>query len=231
MKRTKWIIAALIAAPALVLGIQHMNSGQDSPVQVPEVQAADHTDPSGIAMGPGDGFDIGDFYAWHDGTNIVTVLTFAGPSPAAADQKGTYNENVLYTINIDGDNNAMSPEHKIYVRFGKNALDEWGMQVTGMPGDASLVGPVETEIKGDKGRAWVGLRDDPFFFDLEGFQKTLQMGSLEFAGLSGVPKDSFAGANITAIVMEFPIAEATGGQGGTINLWATTSKKTTGGPR
>lgn len=225
MKRTKWILAALIAAPALVLGIQHM-SPEQAPLEVADVQAADHTDPSGIAMGPGDGLDIGDFYAWHDGTNVIAVLTFAGPAPPAADQKGTYDPNVLYTINIDNSNDAGSPEHRIYIRFGQNALNEWGVQVLGMPGDAELVGPVETEIAGTKGKVWAGLRDDPFFFDLTGFLATLDMQSLQFASLTqGMAADSFAGANITAVVLEFPIAEATGGQGGIINLWATTARK------
>lgn len=44
------------------------------------------------------------------------------------------------------------------------------------------------------GRLRVALHDDPFFFDLNGFNN-----GLEFTG-----DDTFAGANITALILEFP---------------------------
>ena len=67
-------------------------------------------------------------------------------------------------------------------------------------------------------RVYTGLRDDPFFFDLEGFKTTMHSGALSFDH----QRDSAAGTNATAIVLEMDANEATG-RSGSVNLWATTS--------
>ena len=59
---------------------------------------------------------------------------------------------------------------------------------------------------------YVGPRDDPFFFDLAGFQAGLKFTN------PGV--DTFKGTNVTAIVLELPAAPAT-----KMGVWATTSKQ------
>jgi len=69
-------------------------------------------------------------------------------------------------------------------------------------------------------RVFAGLRDDPFFFDLEGFEQTLQTGAVSFQDT----RDSVAGLNCTAIVLEFDRAAALGGSQ-TLNLWTTTGRK------
>ncbi|MCA9729372.1 MAG: DUF4331 family protein, partial [Candidatus Eisenbacteria bacterium] len=67
---------------------------------------------------------------------------------------------------------------------------------------------------------FAGWRDDPFFFDLAGYQMTLQTGDLSFDST----RDSFAGLNVTAIVVEMDLSAALG-SGSKINLWATTGRK------
>jgi hypothetical protein len=57
------------------------------------------------------------------------------------------------------------------------------------------------------GQVTAGVFDDPFFFDLVGFNNTLDpMSSATFTGT-----DTFAGANVSAIVFEVPIAQLTDG--------------------
>ncbi|QED28719.1 DUF4331 domain-containing protein [Microvenator marinus] len=188
--------------------------------QTQPVDAADHTDPPDRVGTPGNAADIGDIYAWHntaEGT-LTVALTFSGPLAPAADQAGNYDDDVLYAIHIDntGDNVA---NHNIYARFGQNDLGDWGVRVEGIPGaTAPVEGAVEATIDaGNDVKVWAGLRDDPFFFDLEGFQDTLSTGDLSFDNT----RDSFAGANITTIVLEMPLDAARGAET-EFQVWATT---------
>lgn len=215
MSQKKWLVAALTLGVTVAAGYLHTPETR-------EAHAADHTDPPERATGGGDATDIGDLYAWHRGTGadqtLVTVLTFAGPTIPANDT-GVYDKDALYTIYIDNDGDHV-PNHRINARFGQNALGDWGIQVVGMPGEAGpIVGPVEETIDGTSSKVWTGLRDDPFFFDLAGFTSTLQSETLAFDSSN----DSFAGANITAIVFEIPMSAALSG-GSSLNIWATTSK-------
>lgn len=221
MRRKTWAVMGTLALTAAITASLTLNLV----VQAPEAEAADHLDPAPRAMGPGDSGDIGDLYVWHRGTGasqtLVAVLTFAGPAAPIAGQTGTYDKDALYTIHIDNDDADNLPNHNIYVRYGQNPQGEWGVQVIGMPGEAGpVVGPVETSINGTSGKVWTGLADDPFFFDLTGFQQTLQTGTLAFDNT----RDFFAGNNITAIVLEMPMAATLVG-GSKVNVWATTAKK------
>ena len=120
------------------------------------------------------------------------------------------------TIDHNGDNVS---DFQIHTRFGQNALGDWGMQVSNLPGEAGpLVGPVETVNAGASAQAWAGLADDPFFFDLEGFETTLMTGALSF----DPNRDSLAGVNVTSIVVEVPLS-ALGSTN--LSLWATTGRK------
>lgn len=184
------------------------------------VQAADHTDPPAVSVNPA--ADIADFYAYHRGTGanqtLVTVLTFAGLQAPMPGQTGTYDPDVLYAIHIDNDGDN-KPNTTIYARFGKNRDDQWGLQVINLPGEAGpLVGEVEKTIDGTNSKAFAGLRDDPFFFDLSGFQSTVTTKTLAFDPM----RDFFAGTNVTAIVLEMPMAAALGA-GTSLQVWATTS--------
>jgi hypothetical protein len=183
--------------------------------------AADHNDPPARIGGLVNSADIADLYAWHseDAQTLKIVLTFAGPAVPAAGQAGAYDADVLYAINIDnsGDNVANTT---IYVRYGQNDLRDFGVQVVGLPGEAGPIsGAVETTLTGTTAKVWTGLRDDPFFFDLQGFEDTLLLGTLSFDDT----RDSFAGRNVTALVIEVPVAAAIGG-GSNLSIWATTSR-------
>jgi len=212
-KSTSRTRMALFAVATLAIGGAWLSTSNDA-------EAADHTDPPSRVGGPSNAADIADFYAWAEGGTLKVAMTFAGLTPPSADQKGVYDSDVIYGIHIDnnGDN---QPNAEIWVRFGQNDLGEWGVQAVGMPGEAGPVsGPVESAIDGGNGtKLWAGLRDDPFFFDFQGFGETLQTGTLSFDGT----RDSFAGTNVTAIVLEVPVAAAIGG-GSSISIWATTAK-------
>lgn len=181
------------------------------------LRAADHADsPSTTDDAPA---DLTDVYAWHEDSKLVVAFGFAGLSEAGAPAQ--YDAGVLYTVHIDnnGDN---EPDHDVLVRFGQNTAGEWGIRVEDLPGVADpVIGPVETTI--DAGldlRVFAGLRDDPFFFDLDGFRATLMSGAIMFDNTN----DTFTGTNVTAVVLEMSI-DAVAGGGDAVSLWVSTGRK------
>jgi hypothetical protein len=183
------------------------------------VQAADHAEAPGTMAD--NAADLADFYLWHnDQGKLVAVMTFAGLAEAGAPP--TYDVDVLYGFHIDNNDDDVA-DIDIWCRFGTNmAMDEWGVQCLNVPGSAGPVeGPVETNIDGGGGTmVYAGGREDPFFFDLEGFQMSLMMMDLLF----DPTRDFFAGRNVTAIVVEMDAAMAAG-EGTELKAWTTTGRK------
>ncbi len=183
------------------------------------VIAADHSEAPGPKADPA--ADIADLYAWHEGNKLTAILTYAGLQSTITDQTATYDPDVLYTVHID--NNADNEvDINIYARFGQNNQGKWGIQVQNLPGSSGdITGEVETTIDAGNGnKVFAGLFDDPFFFDLEGFNDTLATGTLMFDNA----RDSVAGFNVSAIVLEMDLAIASGGSDD-LSLWASTGRE------
>lgn len=178
--------------------------------------AADHAEAPGTQADLA--ADIADLYTWHDGAEINAVLTFAGLQPAGTG--ATYDANVLYGIHIDNDGDQVA-DHDIWFRFGQNGAGAWGVQVSNLPGgDAVVEGAVETTLDAGNGlQVWAGNADDPFFFDLQGFNDTLATSTVSF----DASRDSLAGTNVTGIVVTMDAATAHGGSG-TLDVWATSAR-------
>ncbi len=163
--------------------------------------------------------DIADVYAWHEGDRLLAAITYDGIRPPVPGQKGTFDTGVLYTLHIDNDGDFVSDiqVRARYFRFGGFT----GVLVSGLPGGLPfLLGPVERVVRFGDVRFFAGLRDDPFFFDLEGFRQTLQTGTLAFNG----KRDTFAGKNATALVFSMDLGRALRG-GKKLNIWATTARQ------
>lgn len=209
-KKLGFAIAALSAiAVAVAMNVQ-------------DAGAADHLDPAG-RITAGQASDIGDIYAWNQGDNIVTALTFAGPV-AGGTTDGTYSRDTLYGIHIDGADEDFEPDTTIWARFAQNGEGEWGVWVQNVPGaSANTVGPVDTNIAaGDDAMVFAGLLDDPFFMDLQGFRDTVSQTDPETATLMfDSSRDFFEGQNITALVVEFPKSALD--FAGPYHIWATTA--------
>jgi hypothetical protein len=183
------------------------------------VHAADHNEAPGTMAD--NAADLADFYMWHnDEGKLVVAMTFAGLAEAGA--APTYDLDALYGFHIDNDGDHVA-DIDIWCRFGTNmAMDEWGVQCLNIPGSAGPVeGAVETPIDAGGGiMLFAGGREDPFFFDLDGFQATTMSGMLEF----NMSNDTFAGLNVTAIVIEMDAAMAAG-EGTTLQAWITSGRK------
>lgn len=213
MKSNRWKKLTSVLATASVLAVGTL------------VLAADHGEaPLASSDQPA---DIADMYAWHQGDKLYLAMTFAGARMPAADQTGTFDEGVLYGFHIDNDGDN-APDVDVWVRFGQNEAGAWGVKVEGLPGTTGAVigaaGGTVTDT--DSGlRVYSGLRDDPFFFDLQGFRDTATSGSLQFASLVGSgARDSLAGTNATAIVLEADLAAASGSSTA-LQIWGTTGRK------
>lgn len=180
----------------------------------PTVSAGDHVEAPGVVDDRAG--DIADLYAWHtDDGNLIVVLTWAGYGLAA--EPATYDPEVLYSIHIDTDGDNAS-DIAVRTRFGANTAGAWGLQVTNAPGAAGPIeGPVETVLESGPVKVWAGLRDDPFFFDKEGFVTTLMTGTVSFD-----PERDFARfLNCTTLVLALPL-EAVGEE--KFQIWATTGR-------
>ncbi len=209
---TRWTPLALAVPLAIVLMGSDHKDGPNS--------TADHA------------ADIADLYAWHDtaaGT-LTVALTFAGLS--APGHAATFDPDVLYTVHIDRAANASSFDQvddvDIYVRFARNDRGEYGVQVENLPGASGpMSGKVETVVADSGGRqVFAGLRDDPFFFDLDGFKATVAKDASDSVLRFSNTHDTFAGTNVTAVVMQMQLADVTvAGTKPSLALWASSGRK------
>ncbi len=161
--------------------------------------------------------DINDLYAFtaEDPNNTVLAITV---SPAAgAIGPDTFGTDILYQFNVfDAPDSAPVADTAYRAKF--DAPDADGNQpfklykATGAEADGhSLTGTVVAEgttnsiveVTGG-GHFFAGLRSDPFFFDLAGFQGTVG-GANNGRGLGdGLQTDFFEPLNVLALVLELP---------------------------
>jgi hypothetical protein len=202
--------------------------------------SADHFDPP-LRTDPRPGFDptpdrhadIADLFAFADNSNNViladTIHTFDATinSPLS----DTYDRDVLYTINVSVDQTPATPEDdspatpEVSIRFrfapGTNGTG-FGVRFDGIPGTTQpLICKVEDttcQVTTDNGvvRAYAGLRNDPFFFDLQGFRETISTGNLSFQR-----RDFFLGRNSLAVVLQIPRAALSTNR---IGVWTTSAR-------
>ena len=208
-------------------------------------QAADHLDAPGLTPPGGNlQLDLTDIYAWR-AKNGNTVLAanvnglskpgvkpvFASGVPSLKSTKG-----VAYWLRIDNTGDAVS-DVDLRITFSKP--DKKGVQklMVDRNGKSLLVG--KTTAPGKKivtinrqngVKAFAGLRDDPFFFDLAGFlditaaldaDKTNDAKS--FVGCKDPRPDFFKGSNVSSIVLELPPSLLTAEGSTNIGVWAATT--------
>lgn len=201
---------------ALALAVPAVLVSTDAPIR-----AADHFDPptrtdKDLDPTPDIPADIADVFAWHTPTSIVIAITFAGPQPN--NLPPSYDRDVLYTINISNAGARNDPEIQIRYRFGLDGQSP-GVQITGVPGAGTIVGPVQTVLQQGDVKIIAGIFEDPFFFDLLGFRETRATGTLAIRNT----RDFFKGQNDTSFVIELPRA-AVLNSNQPLDIWATTAR-------
>lgn len=174
------------------------------------VGAADHLDAPAVQE---DGrTDINDLYAFQSPKNAKRTVLVMTVNPGAGVISGTsFDPKADYSFHIDEDGDAVS-DREIIVDFGH--ATRWGQWYNvfsdGYWIGHGVVGKTSRLFGGGKVQA--GVYDDPFFFDLDGFNNGFQ-----FTG-----DDFFAGLDVSAIVLELPSKRLS--KNSDIAVWATTSK-------
>lgn len=217
MKKIRTLVVMTIAALAMVLGLAALGAG-----------AADHLDAPLVQT---DGrLDINDVYTFAHGEHTVLAMTV---NPAAGVLSPTTlrsNPGSRYEMLIDNDGDLKAdiayiirPEKVRANGQQKLNLYRKDMETGKQRRIAAGMSDTNLSIK-TGGWFYAGLRDDPFFFDLQAFRDQVggAGGSRTFCDADAV--DFFAGLNTTAIVIEVPSAQLTAGSD-TINVWARTSMK------
>jgi len=212
------------------------------------VGAADHLDAPTVR---GDGrIDINDVYVFqgHNANNTVLAMTV---DPAAGILSPTsFRKGAVYEFKVSTDGDAI-PDVAYRIKFGSvrddgtqslKVMRADGSDAAANHGGDSNIGDGNTYQKiklAGGGQIWAGLRDDPFFFDLNRFKtfKATLLATGTLADLGGLvdctrtapaPTDFFLGFNGMAIVLELPDSAFTGGGHPTIKVWSTVSIKESG---
>jgi hypothetical protein len=226
-------LAATVLALGLAAGVAIAVGGGPS-----RAGAADHLDAPGLTPPGGDvRLDLTDIYAFR-GAGGRTVLAlnvngFSKPGQQARFATGVPSvaatKRVSYNFRIDNDGDAVA-DVVLRVTFGKpNAAGVQTIQVRRngkvvLNGKTSRFGRVAVN-KGKGIRAFAGMRDDPFFFDLDGFLNILSSEpGKSFIGCSGTRPDKFAGSNVSSIVLELSPSLLTSAGSSKIGVWATTNQ-------
>jgi hypothetical protein len=215
--------------------------------------ASDHADTPEIAASPGT--DISDVYVFPspNNPNRVVLAMMVRPLITPA-QKATvsFDPNVIYQFKVDNTGDAVE-DLVIQARFlgtgpsqrcllsGPVAPPMTGTMTKPMPAHP-VVGTINKAFTPKAGMtAFCGVREDPFFFDLEQFFTILPDRATPITGVAVAEADantpqattwrptgqavdflSNGGFNVLAIVVELP-KSAVGGATNKICRWCTTS--------
>jgi hypothetical protein len=160
--------------------------------------AADHRDGPGVRNDPA--ADINDVYTFVSPENPNKVIVIMTVFPLA-DANATFSDAVEYRFNIQqiADGNTRRDFVCTFQAGGAyTCAGPSGVSASGTVGGGTAMG--------DSIRAWAGLRDDPFFFDLNGFLKVVGKNDaadpLCLVQGDNTGTDFFAGLNTLAIVLE-----------------------------
>ena len=204
--------------------------------------AADHRDGPAATEDPA--ADINDVFAFlsDDGANLNLIMTVF----PAADESSAFSDGVQYAFHVNSGDNigplATSQEETLIIcQFDAAGMAEcWAGADEYAMGDASVATGMTSE-SGDL-RVFAGLRNDPFFFKLDGFNAARAAvrdaaGSLTFDEF-GCPaidaptsaalvaalqsgEDFFAPLNTLAISVQIPVS-LVNGNGEILGVWAST---------
>lgn len=197
-----------------------------------EATASDHNEPAADPVWPADRplhaeWDLSDLFAWYDAdTERLNVIVAWHPQQLPRDpgQRTEYSDQVLFTIHTRYERAGAQAftryfDREITFRYGRNDAGEWGMLVTGLPGLAPQVLDCESDtgwrshdlaVETTEGESVIsvasGMFDDPFVFDLDGYNASLTRALAGEVGLRFDPdNDTFEGHNASAFVLSIPI--------------------------
>ncbi|MGQ0704331.1 MAG: DUF4331 family protein [Gemmatimonadales bacterium] len=215
------------------------------------VLASDHQDSPNVELNPLQ--DMTDVYVFPSpaaGRIVLVMNTRAFLTPGASASAG-FDPNQLYQFKIDNTGDA-SEDRVIQLTFNGTGASQTvevrgpiappvlgAMANTVSSVDPVLEGALNANLGGPNGlQVFVGVRDDPFFLDLEQFFRIIpdrrpstgplsQLPASPSAGAfrpAGQAQNYIAGFNVLTIVVELPVSQLTAGGGGKLGIWGTISR-------
>ena len=214
------------------------------------VLASDHQDTPEVELSPR--MDINDVYAFPGSSadRIALVMTTSSPITPAGGATAGFDTNLLYQIKVDNTGDGIEdrvlqftvtgsgPNQQITLR-GPVAPASTGTMNTLATTGATLTGATNTTLGSAAGvQLFAGLRDDPFFLDLEQVFRILPDRKPVSGPLSQLPDtptasafrpagqavDYLRGINTLALVVELPASQLTGTGTARIGVWGTISR-------
>src|SRR5687767_11255136 len=215
MRRGHFLSGGLVLCAALLLGLPAA------------ARAADHGDAPNVASDSG--ADIADIFLFldpNDNTRVIIIGTFHGfIVPSEAVNFGAFDENLLYRFTLENTGDA-KPDGTIDITFSPRGSSGTNPQTATVklpiggrrgttftapttPQTLAATPTTRAITDGPEGvRFFAGPADDPFFFDIPGFNRFV-------ASVTATPpapnpallqrgRDSFAGYNLLAIALSIP---------------------------
>ena len=218
-----------IAALAIFLGVALARS------PLPTSKAADHAESTSVAGDPG--ADIADVFAFldpNDNSKVVLAIDVEGfVVPSELLNLSFFAPDVTYRLQIENTGDA-KPDRNIDITFSPQTSRSQPQTATvKLPNGNTFTAPTTVQTLNANANPFVvtndpstgasffaGLTDDPFYFDIVGFNRFVS------SVLAGTPnpaalqrgRDSFAGYNIHMIALEVPASLLRGTGGNVIGV-------------
>ena len=212
--------------------------------------ASDHQDTPEVELSPR--MDVNDVYAFPGATGdrLVLAMTTSSPITPAQSSGASFDPNLLYQLKVDNTGDGIEDKvfqitfsgtganQQVTVR-GPVAPAQTGTMNTVVSSGPAVTGATNANLGSATGmQAFAGLRDDPFFLDLEQFFRIVPDRKPVSGPLSQLPDapsasafrpagqavDYLRGINTLAIVIELPSAMLTDGGLRKIGVWGTISR-------
>lgn len=239
-----------LGGKAALLGALLGALGVGSAAVIRDALGSDHQDTPEVELSPR--MDINDVYAFPGAGDdrIVLVMTTSSPITPAQSATATFDPNLLYQLKINHNADAVE-DLVIQVTFEGTGSDQivtvrgpvappatgTGNSIAKVP--AAISGPINTVLGDGTGmQVFAGLRDDPFFLDLEQFFRIIPDRKPVSGPLSQLPStptassfrpagqavDYLRGVNTLAIVIELPKSQLAAGGTPRLGIWGTISR-------
>lgn len=229
-------------------------AGLGSVMALGTLRSSDHQDTPEVELSPR--MDINDVYAFPSAgdpaNRIVLVMTTSSPITPAQSAAAAFDRDLLYQLKIDNDGDAVEDYVIQFTAVGSAAASQQiemrgpvapatvGQQ-NGLVGSPTLTGAINTVLGSATGvQLFAGVRDDPFFLDLEQFfcivpdrkpatgplASGCNTGANPANGFraAGSAVDYLTGYNTLAFVVELPKSMLTAGGMAKLGIWGTISR-------
>jgi hypothetical protein len=242
---------ALSRSAAFTIGALLLTGAGSLGVALRSSLASDHQDTPEVELHPR--LDINDVYAFpgSNANRIALVLTTSSPLTPAASVGATFDPDILYQIKIDNTGDGVEDVVFQFTFDGEGAAQQVTLRGPVAPQQSGRLNTIITSgptLSGstnsvlgsaDGVQLFAGLRDDPFYIDLEQFFKIIPDRAPVQGPLSKIgPKpeasafrnpgvDFLRGINALGIVVELPesmILSPNTGSDPKLGIWATTSR-------